>query len=274
MKFCIKRFYCCNGLKEQLSYTKSTYLLHVHTPPQRHSKKRILRFKPFDWATSIQNHLTFYLSSILPLAPPSSPLRSYLNSCKVRSNVRTRGAVDFSTKRSSRAKYREPVEGDLSSTPRPTPTIASPSPRRRIEDSFKPFRGRASHGLRVKVLPVQVAHFYVPPLLLLFLLHPSRLDGFFAWKREKRKTLEIPRVVRVLKKKKRKKTNEFEKKERRKNIKREYHFFFFALERMKLEYALKYPGKSGGKNSLRENELLDYHRGKGGDGKNLSQWLV
>lgn len=43
---------------------------------------------------------------------------------------------------------------------------------------------------------------------------------------------------------------------------------------MKLEYALKYPGKSGGKNSLRENELLDYHRGKGGDGKNLSQWLV
>lgn len=32
MKFCIKRFYCCNGLKEQLSYTKSTYLLHVHTP--------------------------------------------------------------------------------------------------------------------------------------------------------------------------------------------------------------------------------------------------
>lgn len=43
---------------------------------------------------------------------------------------------------------------------------------------------------------------------------------------------------------------------------------------MKLEYALKYPGKSGGKNSLRENELLDYHRGKGGGGKNLSQWLV
>lgn len=71
-------------------------------------------------------------------------------------------------------------------------------------------------------------------------------------------------------KKKRKKTDEFEKKERRKNIKREYHFFF-ALERMKLEYALKYPGKSGGKNSLRENELLDYHRGKKGDGKNLSQ---
>lgn len=70
---------------------------------------------------------------------------------------------------------------------------------------------------------------------------------------------------------KKKKTDEFEKKERRKNIKREYHFFFFALERMKLEYALKYPGKSGGKNSLRENELLDYHRGKGGDGKNLSQ---
>lgn len=89
-------------------------------------------------------------------------------------------------------------------------------------------------------------------------------------KRKKKNSRNSARCA-CFKKKKRKKTDEFEKKERRKNIKREYHFFFFALERMKLEYALKYPGKSGGKNSLRENELLDYHRGKGGDGKNLSQ---
>lgn len=70
--------------------------------------------------------------------------------------------------------------------------------------------------------------------------------------------------------KKRKQTSS--KKKNEEKISREnIIFFFFALERMKLEYALKYPGKSGGKNSLRENELLDYHRGKGGDGKNLSQ---
>lgn len=78
--------------------------------------------------------------------------------------------------------------------------------------------------------------------------------------------------MRVFKKKKseRKQTSS-EKKNEEKISRENIIFFFFALERMKLEYALKYPGKSGGKNSLRENELLDYHRGKGGDGKNLSQ---
>lgn len=74
------------------------------------------------------------------------------------------------------------------------------------------------------------------------------------------------------KKKKSERKQTSSKKKNEEKISREnIIFFFFALERMKLEYALKYPGKSGGKNSLRENELLDYHRGKGGDGKNLSQ---
>lgn len=78
------------------------------------------------------------------------------------------------------------------------------------------------------------------------------------------------RVFKKIKKSERKQTSS--KKKNEEKISREnIIFFFFALERMKLEYALKYPGKSGGKNSLRENELLDYHRGKGGDGKNLSQ---
>lgn len=78
------------------------------------------------------------------------------------------------------------------------------------------------------------------------------------------------RVFKKKKKSERKQTSS--KKKNEEKISREnIIFFFFALERMKLEYALKYPGKSGGKNSLRENELLDYHRGKGGDGKNLSQ---
>lgn len=77
------------------------------------------------------------------------------------------------------------------------------------------------------------------------------------------------RVFKKKKKSERKQTSSEKKNEEK--ISRENIIFFFALERMKLEYALKYPGKSGGKNSLRENELLDYHRGKGGDGKNLSQ---
>lgn len=78
--------------------------------------------------------------------------------------------------------------------------------------------------------------------------------------------------MRVFKKKKSERKQTSSKKKNEEKISREnIIFFFFALERMKLEYALKYPGKSGGKNSLRENELLDYHRGKGGDGKNLSQ---
>lgn len=77
--------------------------------------------------------------------------------------------------------------------------------------------------------------------------------------------------MRVLKKKSERKQTSSKKKNEEKISRENIIFFFFALERIKLEYALKYPGKSGGKNSLRENELLDYHRGKGGDGKNLSQ---
>lgn len=90
-------------------------------------------------------------------------------------------------------------------------------------------------------------------------------------KRKKKNSRNSARCACFQKKKKAKENRRVRKKRTKKKYQERISFFFFALERMKLEYALKYPGKSGGKNSLRENELLDYHRGKGGDGKNLSQ---
>lgn len=63
-------------------------------------------------------------------------------------------------------------------------------------------------------------------------------------KKKRRKSLEIPRMVTKKKKKNERKQTSSKKK---KNIEREYHFFATALERMKLEYGLKHPGKSGEK---------------------------
>lgn len=93
--------------RTEFSYTKFTYPLHINVLlhcTQRHSKPR--RRGSSDLNRLIEpRRFEITLRSIclrfLPLPLFSFlDLRSYLNSCKVRSNVRTRGAVDFSTKRS------------------------------------------------------------------------------------------------------------------------------------------------------------------------------
>lgn len=69
-------------------------------------------------------------------------------------------------------------------------------------------------------------------------------ENFSRGKKKKKKKPRNSAHGYEKKEKERKKTDEFKKK---KNIEREYHFFATALERMKLEYGLKHPGKSGEK---------------------------
>lgn len=88
------------------------------------------------------------IQSLYVLAVFDSP-RTYLNSCKVRNGVRTHGTVDFSTKRSHEISRISPRRFVKHSSTCSSNGIS----RRRIEDSFKPFRRRAPSGLRVKVLP-------------------------------------------------------------------------------------------------------------------------
>lgn len=95
--------------RTEFSYTKFTYPLHINVHSflhctQRHSKPRRRGSSDLNRLIEPRRFEITLRSICLRFLPLPFffflDLRSYLNSCKVRSNVRTRGAVDFSTKRS------------------------------------------------------------------------------------------------------------------------------------------------------------------------------